>query len=331
MRVIRYLGAAVITIALLVLSRSLTVTQPEDLKSSANGLTIEHISVKKIIEGSPDRVWMTVRNPDSLPITVALHWIFSSQDLGDSTKYNRIEMKADSARPENYYALMPLMDKGNIIFYYIGIQDSLGRRLASVPPAGEKPIKLKYMGEVPPFIIFPHIILMFAAIYFATLAFFGALKVIGSGSGLLSMGIMFKWATISIFLGGYLFGWGMNRYAFGTVWEGIPFGWDFTDNKTQLVFLYLVFLILSMLGTLYNNRFGKDNYTEKALGWFGFAGYFFVLAIYLIPHSIQFSIPMTALFAYGLTAAIIILYIVGLIGKKKWINPDFPDESVRRS
>ena len=57
-------------------------------------------------------------------------------------------------------------------------------------------------------------------------------------------------ATIAAFLGGYPVGFAMNWYAFGVLWEGVPFGTDATDNKTQLLFVYLLFLTLATLGSL---------------------------------------------------------------------------------
>lgn len=325
MKFVRYAGAVVLTVVLLILARALTVTQPRDISFSAGALAIEHTTVKKIIEGEPDRIPVKIWNPENTPLSVTLNWIYTSEEITDTAAYRQIEMMAGTDSPDSYYAMMPKMEKGNFIFYYIDICDTAGVRLATVPAAGEEPIKLKYMDTVPPFIVLPHIFLMFITVYLATLGFFDSLRVIGSGTGLLSMAKKFRWATLTVFLGGFPFGWGMNYFAFGTVWEAVPFGWDFTDNKTQIVLLYLVFLILSMPGTLHKSRFRKNNYPDRALGWFGFTGYFLVLAIYLIPHSIQFSVPMTALFAYGLTGVILILYIIGLIGKKKWISRSSPE------
>ncbi len=159
---------------------------------------------------------------------------------------------------------------------------------------------------------------MFVAVFLATLALFDAFNVIWGEDRLAAMARNFKWATVTVFLGGYLFGWAMNYFAFGTIWEGIPFGWDFTDNKTQIVLLYLIMLNLSMLGTMYKGRFGGNNFPDKALGYLALVGYILVMAIYLMPHSIQYPVAATAAFSYGLTAIIIGLYIFGLTRRQKW-------------
>ena len=321
----RYIGAIVITLVLLSLARSLSVTHPKDIHFSADGLTIKHTTVKKIIEGEATHIPITIQNPQATPLLVTLNWTASAENVGDISKYDSMAMVPLSETSANTFcASLPKMSRGSTVHYFIKVEDTSGKQLALIPPANERPIKLKYMDKVPPYIVIPHVFLMFIAVYFATLAFFDSIKAIGTGDRLKQMGRNFKWATVAVFLGGYPFGWAMNWFAFGSIWEGIPFGWDFTDNKTQIVLLYLIFLNVSMLGTLYENRFGKSNYSDKALGWFGLIGYLMVLAIYLIPHSIQFSIPVTAIFSYGLTAIIISLYIIGLIGKKRWIKGNSP-------
>ncbi len=316
MKLFRYVGAVVLTIILLFIARNLSMVKPTDLKESVEGLTIEHTTVPKIVEGNPDKITAKISNPAKKEIKVYL--LTSLEETRDVGKFTGAEMQADESG--NYSAPIPILSKGKKIFYYINVRDVDGREIIQLPTGGSSPVKVKYEGKVAPYIVIPHIFLMFVTIFFASLALFDAFRV-GADSVLIAqMAKNLRWATVALFLGGYPFGWAMNYFAFGMMWEGIPFGWDFTDNKTQIAFLYLIFLNLSMLGTLYNNRFGKNNFSDKSLGWFTVVGYLLVAAIYIIPHSIQFSIPATALFSYGLTAVVVGLYTFGLTRKQKWIE-----------
>jgi len=305
---------------MLFIARNLSMVKPIDLKRSVEGLTIEHTTVPKIVEGNPDKITVKISNAGGKEINAYL--LTTSEKTDDQAKYTVAEMKLDQSGA--YSAPIPILSKGKKIFYYINIIDSDGRNIVQIPSRESGPMKLKYEGKVPPYIISPHIFLMFIAIYFASLALFDAFNVGAKGVDPVRMAKNLRWATAAIFVGGYPFGWAMNYFAFGVVWEGIPFGWDFTDNKTQIVLLYLIFLNLSMLGALYNNRFGKNNFSDKTLGWLTIIGYLLVAAIYIIPHSIQFSVPATALFSYGLTAVIVGLYIFGLTRKQKWIERKSP-------
>ena len=316
MKLIRYGGAVILTIVMLFIARNLSMVKPVEIRMLADGITIDHTTVPKIVEGKIDEISARITNSGGQAILVNL--LVSPEDTRDLSKFTAVEMEPDESG--NYSAPIPALSKGKKIFYYVSVKGMDGRSIVQLPSSESKPVKLKYEGNVPPYIVIPHIFLMFIAIYFASLALFDAFGVGTRGIDPVRMAKNLRWATAAIFVGGYPFGWAMNYFAFGTVWEGIPFGWDFTDNKTQIVFLYLLFLNLSMLGSLYNNRFGRNNFPDKILGWLTVIGYLLVAAIYIIPHSIQFSIPVTAIFAYGLTAVIIAMYIFGLTRRQKWIE-----------
>jgi hypothetical protein len=104
----------------------------------------------------------------------------------------------------------------------------------------------------------------------------------------------------------------MNYYAFNVVWEGVPFGTDATDNKTQLLFLYLAMVWLVSLGSLTKGKW-RDLYPPKVLGWFGVVAFVLLFAIYLIPHSIQFSAALTYSVCYSFIGVVALIYLIGLL------------------
>jgi hypothetical protein len=63
----------------------------------------------------------------------------------------------------------------------------------------------------------------------------------------------------------------VQNYAFGELWTGIPFGWDLTDNKTLIAFLFWI------LAVFMNRKQEKPFYTALAA--------LILLLIYSIPHS----------------------------------------------
>jgi hypothetical protein len=82
------------------------------------------------------------------------------------------------------------------------------------------------------------------------------------------------WATIlSLLLGGFILGPLVQWYAFGVWWSGVPFGYDWTDNK---VLVELIFWLLA----LYLNRGERRDRQSVVL-----AG-IITLVVYFIPHSI---------------------------------------------
>ena len=88
------------------------------------------------------------------------------------------------------------------------------------------------------------------------------------------------------------------------------------DNKTQLLFVYIIFAWMAGLGS-WRNRPELDLFKSKTFGWVGLGSFLVMLFIYLIPHSIQFSKALTYGFCYSWTAIIIIWYLIARMKKQK--------------
>jgi hypothetical protein len=146
--------------------------------------------------------------------------------------------------------------------YYFEITDSGGTRTY----LKENPVVIRFKGGVPAYIMIPHILLMFVAMLFSTLA------------GLLATGKnpLFRkytnWTLILFTAGGLFLGPVVQYMAFGDLWTGIPFGWDLTDNKTLIAFAFWV------LAVVMNRKKERPLYTILAA--------LVLLLVYSIPHSL---------------------------------------------
>ncbi len=147
--------------------------------------------------------------------------------------------------------------------YFVYIKTDGGE---AVSITGDEPVYARYKGAVPAFVLVPHIFVVFLSMAFAIRT---TLETLIDGR--------FKWmlwATISsLVFGAFVLGPLVQWYAFGVFWSGVPFGWDWTDNK---VLVELVFWIIA----LYLNRGDRRNRWSVLL-----AGVV-TLVVYFIPHSI---------------------------------------------
>ncbi|HEY62688.1 MAG: hypothetical protein J7L73_01625 [Anaerolineales bacterium] len=147
--------------------------------------------------------------------------------------------------------------------YYVYLQVNDDEPLSIT---GDKPIYARYKGAVPTLIITIHVLIIFLSMMFALRTVFEAM-IDGNFKWMI-------WATLISFLfGAFLFGPWVQWYAFGVWWSGIPFGYDWTDNK---VLLELVFWIYAAYANRGNRRDAKSVY---------FAG-IATLLVYFIPHSL---------------------------------------------
>ena len=147
--------------------------------------------------------------------------------------------------------------------YFVYIQDGDSE---AVSISGEKPIYARYKGAVPGWVIVIHVLTIFASMAIAIRTVLEAL-IDGNFKWMI-------WATIiSLLVGGFIFGPLVQWYAFGVWWSGVPFGFDWTDNK---VLFELAFWLIA----LYMNRGERRNRASVYVA--GVA----TLLVYFIPHSL---------------------------------------------
>ncbi len=161
---------------------------------------------------------------------------------------------------------LPKQPPAGKLEYYITIIDYTGKEIYSNI---QKPVIIRFKGKVPLAILLSHILFMFLAMFFSTLAGIYAIFKIDSYRSLTFVTI------ILLFIGGLILGPIVQKYAFGAFWTGVPFGWDLTDNKTLIIFLGWLIAALA-------------NYNKPRRGYVIFASVL-MLVIYLIPHSLYGS------------------------------------------
>jgi hypothetical protein len=133
------------------------------------------------------------------------------------------------------------------------------------PILQNEPVVIRYKGDVPAYVLIPHILLMFLGMLLSTLAgLLGAFKI--------DKARMYTFITFIVMLiGGMMLGPIVQKYAFGEFWTGVPFGLDLTDNKTLIAFLAWVVALLA------NRKKFRPGYIIAAA--------IITLAIFSIPHS----------------------------------------------
>lgn len=174
------------------------------------------------------------------------------------------------------WADIPLEREGDQLIAYLPHQPAAGKIMyfvylnwgeEEVSLTGDEPIVLRYKGAVPMAVLIPHVLLMFLAMLYSNRAALESLDARGDSHRYII------WTIGFFFVGGFILGPLVQKFAFGALWTGIPFGYDLTDNKT----------LIAMLGWVwawYRNRHGRDGRV-----WI-LAAAVLMLAVYLIPHSV---------------------------------------------
>ena len=128
------------------------------------------------------------------------------------------------------------------------------------------PVVTRFKGAVPGWILGPHILMMFLFMVFSVRIFIGA----ASGQALPRYAVALNVGFLA--LGGFLFGPLTQKYAFGQLWTGFPFGYDLTDNKTLVMMIFWLAALAAWL-------------KGKGVRFWLITAFAVTAAIYLVPHS----------------------------------------------
>ena len=140
-----------------------------------------------------------------------------------------------------------------------------GSESAIIP--GTENIVIRFRGDVPWYILIPHILAMFGGMFLSTWTGISAFR---KRADLHSPVL---WTIATLVAGGFILGPLVQWYAFGAFWTGWPVGSDLTDNKTAIALLSWVVAYAMIKRSQHPGRW--------AIG-----ASVITLVVYLIPHSL---------------------------------------------
>ncbi|MEK7234849.1 MAG: hypothetical protein AAB268_13620 [Elusimicrobiota bacterium] len=161
---------------------------------------------------------------------------------------------------------LPSQPPAGKLQYYVGIHTSEKEQMLAGPQA---PIVIRFKGAVPTAILVPHIFFMFFSMLLAALA---GVEALFRTQTYFKIGVM---TTGCLFLGGLILGPIVQKYAFGVYWAGFPCGYDLTDNKLLISFIFWA------LALILNWRKARPQWVTLAAA--------VLLIMYTIPHSTRGS------------------------------------------
>jgi hypothetical protein len=268
-RFIMWTMAFIITIAAAIYQRHTGPTYPKELNITLNDKVYELKLVRSLALNEKPEIKLEIadstvkarlfyklfRSGEEYQVTGFTYKVFPVKSFLMNKVFKIYEEKG-------LYAEVPQQPPAGKLQYYFEISDSKVTKSYLT----ETPVIIRFKGGVPAFILVPHILLMFLAMLFSTLA--GLMAAVKYP--------LYKkyavWTLILFIAGGMVLGPIVQFDAFGDFWTGIPFGWDLTDNKTLIALLFWI------LAVVMNSKKERPVYTVLAS--------FVLLLVFSIPHSL---------------------------------------------
>lgn len=248
--------AIVITLAAAIYQRRTGPTYPRELDITLNGKPYTLKLVRSLSLDEKPEVRLAI--DDTSAKARIFYKRFNTQD-----EYTSADFRFNTEDGKTYMSSpVPQQPAAGKIQYYIEVTDSSGTKTFFK----DEPVVIRFKGGVPAYILIPHVLIMFLAMLFSNLA------------GLMALARYPKykkyaiWTLVLLTAGGMILGPVVQYYAFGEFWTGIPFGWDLTDNKTLIAFVFWIFAVYM------NRKYDKPIYTALAA--------LVLMLVYSIPHSL---------------------------------------------
>ena len=260
--------AFVITIGAAYYQRKTGPTYPKRVNVALNDSTYEFRLVRSI--GLDERSEVKLKIQDTTVKALLWYKRFNTTDEYSSTPFSYKVYPVHSfvmnrifkiTEEKGLFAEVPQQPAAGKLQYYIEITDSKETRTLMK----EAPVVIRFKGGVPGQVLTPHILIMFLAMLFSTASGLLAL------AGIPSYKKYAIWTLVLLTIGGMILGPVVQKYAFGAFWTGVPFGWDLTDNKTLIAFLFWI------LAVVMNLKKARPIYTIVAA--------VILLLVYSVPHS----------------------------------------------
>jgi len=250
--IILWILALIITLAAGVYQRKTGPTYPVDGSVDIGGTAVKY-SLPCTHGGDGDAVIAIAVG--SAPIGGSLHYKHHKAD--EPFTDQPMQLIGDSLK--GYLPHQPAAGK---LEYFITLTHNDAKEF--VP--GPKTVVIRFRGDVPAAALIPHIFCMFLGMLWSNRA---GLEALSADAKTKSLTV---WTIILMFVGGMILGPLVQKYAFGSYWSGVPFGYDLTDNKT------LLFIVVWAVALWRHRVHPRPRYIVLAAA-------IITLVMYLIPHS----------------------------------------------
>jgi hypothetical protein len=272
----RIIISVVLTLLVLAAARRFTSGRPADLVSGGEDLRVFHRTVTAMV--GPGQPLLKARIEPAQRAALVIRWITPPSDSVQARGMWEVGKGI-------YEAHLPEFPKGTKIKYWITAANVAGTQVR-MPADRNRVIVLKYKGRASTAVIVAHVVFMFVAFFFMTMSFLAAIGILRGREDKTNAVRAGRWALAASFVGGWLLGVVLNRQTFGTGWEGFPFGYDITDNKTQMVFVFWLVSMLLSWGSFIGRGEKRDLLGRRAFAIAIVASFFVSLALYILPHSL---------------------------------------------
>lgn len=186
---------------------------------------------------------------------------------------------------ENIFSCtIPHQKKGTVVAYYLEITTATGSKIFFPKNATEGELyAMVFKGERSNLLFLLHIGLTIVSILLFVAAAYFAFKNIKSGYPISKTLWLSIAALLLFFIGIFPIGMIVEYQVYGTVWDGWPFGSDFTNTKALILFIYWLVVLFLMKNSIFKKE-AKNLVTDRVFASLVIIGTIVTVALFIVPH-----------------------------------------------
>ncbi len=274
----RILVGILISLLIFVVARRMSKNRPFETEVTCGDVHVTHSTVFEHVGPGQPEIILNVTPP--VEIDAVVRYRTPGEEVFETVGMSEISEGV-------WVAGLPGKEKVSRIEYGFRISRAEVSEVGTSTASSETGYYLtKYKGEVSVTVLVLHILCMFAAFFFLVEALIGAFAMLFMGEEKEFTVAQVRWVLLFTFLGGWPLGFALNWQRFGMCWEGFPFGYDITDNKTQLIAIFWLIVAVLSWKSFMCSRTGRDVVGPGVFAVAVIVASVLSLALYLVPHSL---------------------------------------------
>ena len=284
---------------------------PEKISNTINDFELETTTIPTAQEDSLLTIEVLINGPNDSTLTFQFR---NSESLQNENtllrRYARTPLTRPDSTGQTFLTRLQSPQKGAATYYYFEILDPVGRYKAGLKMPDGKPFKILGIGNVPGWIKYSQVALLFIGMFSIALATMLASE---CKDNYARTGESVKWFMASlVFLipGVYLFETISRMHLLGESWQAVPFGTSLSDNLLQILIIFIFLLISGSKELMAKSAQKAGVISKSSYRKFATAALVISFCAFVLFGSMKVSASATEVLSYSILASLFLSYAV---------------------
>ena len=284
---------------------------PEKISNTINDFELETTTIPTAQENSLLTIEVLINGPNDSTLTFQFR---NSESLQNENtllrRYARTPLTRPDSTGQTFLTRLQSPQKGAATYYYFEILDPVGRYKAGLKMPDGKPVKILGIGNVPGWIKYSQVALLFIGMFSIALAIMLASECENNYARTAESIKWFMASLVFLIPGVYLFETISRMHLLGESWQAVPFGTSLSDNLLQILIIFIFLLISGSKELMAKSAQKAGVISKSSYRKFATAALVISFCAFVLFGSMKVSASATEVLSYSILASLFLSYAV---------------------